>query len=105
MVQGQLDDHTEFGDTLERQEQIRALQTELAEVKQADDEELDRLLDQNGKNYHNVAAMCIASHDIATLPCNSLLVCACQTLHCLRTISRFICNVVYKSFDVSLGEL
>ena len=48
MVQGQLDDNTEFGDLLELQEQIRALQTELAEVKQADDEELDKLLDQNG---------------------------------------------------------
>ena len=48
MVQGQLDDSTEFGDLLELQEQIRALQTELAEVKQADDEELDKLLDQNG---------------------------------------------------------
>lgn len=48
MVQGQLDDNTEFGDLLELQGQIRALQTELAEVKQADDEELDKLLDQHG---------------------------------------------------------
>ncbi len=48
MVQGQLDDSTEFGDLLELQGQIRALQSELAEVKQADDEEMDRLLDQNG---------------------------------------------------------
>ena len=48
MVHGHLDDSTEFGDLLELQEQIRALQTELAEVKQADDEELDKLLDQNG---------------------------------------------------------
>ena len=49
MVQGQLDDNTEFGDLLELQGQIQALQTELAEVKQADDEELDRLLDHNGE--------------------------------------------------------
>lgn len=48
MVQGQLDDSTEFGDLLELQEQIRALQQELAEVKQADDEEIEKLLDQNG---------------------------------------------------------
>ena len=48
LVQGQLDNSTEFGDLLELQEQIRALQQELAEVKQADDEEIDKLLDQNG---------------------------------------------------------
>ena len=48
MVQGQLDDATEFGDLLELQDQIRALQQELAETKQADDEEIDKLLDQNG---------------------------------------------------------
>ena len=48
MVQGQLDDSTEFGDLLGLQEQIRALQQELAEVKQADDEEIEKLLDQNG---------------------------------------------------------
>ena len=49
MVQGQLDDATEFGDLLELQDQLRALQQELAEVKQADDEEIDKLLDQNGE--------------------------------------------------------
>ena len=66
MVQGQLDDSTEFGDTLELQEQIRALQTELAEVKQADDEELDRLLAQNGGNHCLSVIMLIAAHVTAT---------------------------------------
>ncbi|KAL0052317.1 hypothetical protein WJX82_000133 [Trebouxia sp. C0006] len=55
MVHGQLDDSTEFGDLLELQEQIRALQTELAEVKQADDEELDKLLDQNAEMQLSIA--------------------------------------------------
>ena len=59
MVQGQLDDSTEFGDLLELQEQIRALQTELAEVKQADDEELDKLLDQNG--VQTTGSCCIST--------------------------------------------
>ena len=64
MVQGQLDDATEFGDLLELQDQIRALQQELAETKQADDEEIDRLLDQNGTK-----CMCIKcrSSPVATL--------------------------------------
>ncbi|DBA73152.1 TPA: hypothetical protein ACH3X2_010087 [Trebouxia sp. C0005] len=55
MVQGQLDDNTEFGDLLELQGQIRALQTELAEVKQADDEELDKLLDQHAEMQISIA--------------------------------------------------
>ncbi|KAL0021307.1 hypothetical protein WJX77_002019 [Trebouxia sp. C0004] len=55
MLQGQLDDSTEFGNLLELQEQIRALQTELAEVKQADDEELDKLLDQNAEMQMSIA--------------------------------------------------
>lgn len=62
MVQGQLDDSTEFGDLLELQEQIRALQRELAEVKQADDEEIEKLLDQNG-----MACMYYAMLDTCTL--------------------------------------
>ncbi len=72
MVQGQLDDNTEFGNLLELQEQIRALQTELAEVKQADDEELDKLLDQNGTYsswpcYTQVA--CIKTEAVFTYLC------------------------------------
>lgn len=69
MVQGQLDDSTEFGDLLELQEQIRALQQELAEVKQADDEEIEKLLDQNG-----MALPCwIPAHCavLLTMACNS----------------------------------
>lgn len=48
MVQGQLHGKADYGSLLELHEQVQALQTELEEVKQADDEELDRLLDQNG---------------------------------------------------------
>lgn len=67
MVQAQMDDSTEFGDLLELQEQIRALQQELAEVKQADDEEIDKLLDQNG-----IACMRIATVYMLLRHCTQL---------------------------------
>lgn len=70
MVQGQLDDSTEFGDLLELQEQIRALQQELAEVKQADDEEIEKLLDQNG-------TACIHYAVYNTAHCTVLVLLAC----------------------------
>ena len=70
MVQGQLDDSTEFGDLLELQEQIRALQTELAEVKQADDEELDKLLDQNG--VQTTGSCCISTCWYQGTACSTL---------------------------------
>ena len=76
MVQSQLDDSTEFGDLLELQEQIRALQTELAEVKQADDEELDKLLDQNG----NTERFHMLLHTMSSV---AMLSSPCQVLQAL----------------------
>ena len=47
MIQSQLG-NADFNSLLDLDGQVQALKLELEEVKQADDEEIDRLLDQNG---------------------------------------------------------
>lgn len=62
MFQGQLGE-TDFSSLLDQDGQVQALKMELEEVKQADDEEIDRLLDQNGTPISSPQAI----H-----PCNSV---------------------------------
>ena len=50
MIQSQLG-NTDSNSLLDLDGQVQALRMELEEVKEADDEEIERLLDQNGTGY------------------------------------------------------
>ena len=67
MVQSQLGS-VELNSLLDVDGQVQALKLELEEVKQADDEEIDRLLDQNGNMLFMFCAhQCILIHLLASL--------------------------------------
>lgn len=67
MVQSQLGS-VELNSLLDVDGRVQALKLELEEVKQADDEEIDRLLDQNGNTclFTCHAHQCILTHLLAS---------------------------------------